>query len=160
MGTPYVVQEGDYLAKIARDQGYDSWEDIYYHPDNAEFRRRRPDPNRIYPGDVIILPDRDPEPEVPPEPPPETPPETPPGGKVVIASEGDSFCSLAHENGFRNCEKVRAANPAIANRQLRPGDLVIIPPIEIGEEEGATEQRHRFRRLFPTPAPLRSVWRS
>jgi hypothetical protein len=57
MGTPYTVVAGDYLVKIAADHGYESWRDIYYHPDNEDFRRKRPNPDKIYPGDVLILPD-------------------------------------------------------------------------------------------------------
>jgi N-acetylmuramoyl-L-alanine amidase len=52
MSTPYTVQPGDYLGKIARDQGYSTWQEIYYAPDNADFRQLRPNPNLIYPGDV------------------------------------------------------------------------------------------------------------
>jgi len=57
MSTPYTVVAGDYLVKIAADHGYASWRDIYYHPDNEEFRRRRPNPDKIYVGDVLMLPD-------------------------------------------------------------------------------------------------------
>src|SRR5262249_23211668 len=32
---------------------------IYDHPDNAAFRLKRPDPNRIYPGDVLMIPGGD-----------------------------------------------------------------------------------------------------
>lgn len=59
MGTPYTVQPGDTLSGIARDHGFASWREIYDHEDNADFRRRRPDPNRISPGDVLMLPDRE-----------------------------------------------------------------------------------------------------
>ena len=54
MSTPYTVQAGDWLQKIAEEHGFESWRDLYYHPDNAEFRRKRPDPNKIYPGDIIM----------------------------------------------------------------------------------------------------------
>jgi len=30
-----------------------SWRELYNHPDNAAFRKKRPDPNRIFPGDSI-----------------------------------------------------------------------------------------------------------
>jgi N-acetylmuramoyl-L-alanine amidase len=51
------VQQGECLSSIARKHGYASWRTIYYHPDNADFRRNRPDPNVIYPNDLLILPD-------------------------------------------------------------------------------------------------------
>lgn len=55
MPTPYTVKPGDTLSAIARKHGM-SWQDIYNHPDNADFRRKRPNPNLIYPGDVIMIP--------------------------------------------------------------------------------------------------------
>lgn len=57
MGTRYSVQPGDTLSKIAIRHGLPSWRMIYDSPDNADFRRVRPNPNLIYPGDVLILPD-------------------------------------------------------------------------------------------------------
>jgi hypothetical protein len=45
------------LSAIAKKNNLASWRDIYYHPDNAAFRRRRPNPDVIFPGDVVMLPD-------------------------------------------------------------------------------------------------------
>ena len=58
MSDRYTVKPSDNLSKIARRHGYPSWRVIYNHPENADFRRRRPNPNQIRPGDVLILPDR------------------------------------------------------------------------------------------------------
>ncbi len=58
MGRPYTVRSGDSLSSIAARNGYSSWEEIYNHDDNREFRQRRPNPNRIRAGDVLYLPDR------------------------------------------------------------------------------------------------------
>jgi hypothetical protein len=33
-----------------------TWQNLYYHIDNAAFRRKRPNPNPIYPGDVLMIP--------------------------------------------------------------------------------------------------------
>jgi Putative peptidoglycan binding domain/LysM domain len=54
----YIVRSGDYLSKIAADHGIANWRTIYDHPNNADFRRRRPNPNLIYPGDQLFIPDR------------------------------------------------------------------------------------------------------
>jgi hypothetical protein len=56
MSSVYAVRSGDTLTAIARDQGFDSWRQLYNHPANAAFRARRPDPNRIFPGDQIVIP--------------------------------------------------------------------------------------------------------
>jgi N-acetylmuramoyl-L-alanine amidase len=53
----YVVQEGDCLSSLAKQARLASWKKIYYHPDNADFRTLRPDPNVILPGDQIFIPD-------------------------------------------------------------------------------------------------------
>jgi hypothetical protein len=54
----YTVQQGDCLSSIALRFGFAGWKPIFEHPDNAEFRQRRPDPNIIYPGDILRIPDR------------------------------------------------------------------------------------------------------
>jgi hypothetical protein len=58
MATEYVVQHGDTLTKIATTHGLRSWRTIYFHPDNAEFRRQHPDPSLIRPGDRVMVPDQ------------------------------------------------------------------------------------------------------
>jgi len=66
----YIVRSGDTLVAIARRNGFADWREIYNAPQNADFRRRRPDPNRIFPGDQLILPGRGvPDVPVPPAPP-------------------------------------------------------------------------------------------
>jgi N-acetylmuramoyl-L-alanine amidase len=52
----HTVRQGEYLSLIALDYGIAHWRDIYDHPDNAEFRRLRPDPNVIFPGDIVAVP--------------------------------------------------------------------------------------------------------
>jgi hypothetical protein len=54
-GRTYIVKRGDTLAAIARRLGM-SWQYLYNHSCNAELRRRRQNPSRIYPGDVINIP--------------------------------------------------------------------------------------------------------
>jgi N-acetylmuramoyl-L-alanine amidase len=44
------------LSKIALQYGLRDYNTIYQHPQNADFRRRRPDPNIIFPGDRIFIP--------------------------------------------------------------------------------------------------------
>jgi hypothetical protein len=53
---PYTVQPGDYLVAIAKKFGFPTWQEIYRHPENAPFRAKRPNPDKIYPGDVIRIP--------------------------------------------------------------------------------------------------------
>ncbi|HLT37850.1 MAG TPA: peptidoglycan-binding protein [Enhygromyxa sp.] len=56
----HVVVPGDCLYRIAQQYGFADWRTIYDHPDNAEFRELRPNPNLIYPGDEIHIPEPEP----------------------------------------------------------------------------------------------------
>jgi len=62
MGTPYTVKPDDTLSQIAQRHGYPNWEYIYYHDDNKAFRDKRKNPNKIYKGDILILPDKEADP--------------------------------------------------------------------------------------------------
>lgn len=53
----YVIRQGDCLSSIARAHGFHHWRPIYEHPNNAGFRSLRPDPNVIFPGDRLFIPD-------------------------------------------------------------------------------------------------------
>lgn len=57
MAPMYTVRQGDYLAKIAKDYGFANWRTIYDDSHNQGFRQKRPDPNLIFPGDQLFIPD-------------------------------------------------------------------------------------------------------
>lgn len=56
MSTPYTVVSGDSLVGIAKKYGIKNWQLIYNDPDNSDFRRKRPNPDLIFPGDIVIIP--------------------------------------------------------------------------------------------------------
>lgn len=58
MGEVYEVKQGDYLSKIAKDHGFSDWRTIYDDLQNTDFRKLRPNPNVICPGDRVYIPDR------------------------------------------------------------------------------------------------------
>ena len=58
MGKIHTVAQGEYLSLIARNYGFRDWRPVYGRARNAEFRKKRPDPNVIYPGDEIYIPDK------------------------------------------------------------------------------------------------------
>jgi hypothetical protein len=79
MSSTYVVRSGDTLTRIARAHGFTDWRTIYNHPDNAAFRAKRPNPDRIFPGDQLVIPGQtETETGVPPGP-AKLPPKHPPG---------------------------------------------------------------------------------
>ncbi|MFO0887941.1 MAG: LysM domain-containing protein [Isosphaeraceae bacterium] len=82
MSIPYTVQPGDTLRLIAMKHGIKTWQEIYFHPDNVAFRTLRPNPDLIFPGDVIMIPSPAPAP-----PPPVIPPPPPMGLPPVEISE-------------------------------------------------------------------------
>jgi N-acetylmuramoyl-L-alanine amidase len=53
----YTVVQGDCLSNIAKMFGFADWRTIYNHANNAAFRKKRPNPNLIYPGDELYIPD-------------------------------------------------------------------------------------------------------
>lgn len=59
----YTVQEGDCLSSIAKDFGFADWHTIYNDPQNADFRAKRPNPNIIFAGDQLFIPDKQPKDE-------------------------------------------------------------------------------------------------
>jgi LysM repeat protein len=58
MATDYFVQQGDYLSKIAKEFGFSDYRTIWNHPDNSELKSKRQNPNVLYPGDKLVIPDR------------------------------------------------------------------------------------------------------
>ncbi|HWY78325.1 MAG TPA: peptidoglycan-binding protein [Verrucomicrobiae bacterium] len=58
MAEDYTVQQGDHLARIARAFGFSDWQTIWKHPNNANLKNKRQNPNVLYPGDLLYIPDR------------------------------------------------------------------------------------------------------
>ena len=59
MSTTHIVSSGECLSSIAKDYGFDDWHTIYDFGENDAFRQLRPNPNLIFPGDEIKIPDKD-----------------------------------------------------------------------------------------------------
>ncbi len=53
--TPYVVKQGDYLAKVAHAHGVDP-DAVWNDPKNAELKQQRA-PNMLHPGDILYVPE-------------------------------------------------------------------------------------------------------
>ena len=54
---PYhLVAQGEYLSKIAKEYGFSDYKTIWNHPENAEYRKKRKNPNILYPGDRLFVP--------------------------------------------------------------------------------------------------------
>ena len=58
MSDTHTVEQGEYLASIAKDYGFSDWHTIYDHPQNADLKKKRPNPNILFPGDELFIPDK------------------------------------------------------------------------------------------------------
>jgi hypothetical protein len=54
----HVVRQGECLPTVALQYGFHDHRAVYHHPDNAELRKKRPDPGQLFPGDVVAIPER------------------------------------------------------------------------------------------------------
>jgi len=54
----YKVKQGDCLASIAYRYGL-FWEKVWNHPENLNLKEKRKDPNILYPGDIVFVPDKE-----------------------------------------------------------------------------------------------------
>ena len=57
MASNNTVQQGDHLLRIAKAFGL-SWQTIWKHPNTSDLKNKRQNPNVLYPGDLIYIPDR------------------------------------------------------------------------------------------------------
>ncbi len=121
MSVPYTVKPGDSLSAIARKLGLKSWQELYNNPDNAAFRAKRPNPNLIFAGDVLMIPGTG-APAV--SPPAVAPPTAAPGSSTATAAR---TCDLPPASAFaswpaplletlcRSYKAHAAGNPYLAN---------------------------------------------
>ena len=54
----HIVRQGDYLAKVAKQYGFADWKTIWNDPGNAALKKRRDNPNILYPGDRVVIPEK------------------------------------------------------------------------------------------------------
>jgi N-acetylmuramoyl-L-alanine amidase len=57
-GLYYEVQQGDNLSLIALIFGFKDHTAIYDHPKNTQLKAQRPNPDILFPGDMVFIPKR------------------------------------------------------------------------------------------------------
>jgi hypothetical protein len=56
----YTVEQGDYVSKIAQKFGFRDYQTIWNDPQNADLKKKRQNPNILFPGDIVYIPERKP----------------------------------------------------------------------------------------------------
>jgi hypothetical protein len=59
MSLNYTVQQGDHLSKLAKTFGFSDYTTIWNDPNNSALQQQRQNPNVLYPGDSVYIPDRE-----------------------------------------------------------------------------------------------------
>jgi hypothetical protein len=54
----YEVKQGDCIESIAFQHGL-LWENVWNHPQNLNLKEKRKDPNALFPGDLVFIPDKE-----------------------------------------------------------------------------------------------------
>jgi hypothetical protein len=57
MAGYYTVAQGDHLSSIAWEHGFTDYRTIWDHANNAELKKKRQNPNVLFPGDQLYIPD-------------------------------------------------------------------------------------------------------
>lgn len=60
MPIEHIVQQGECLSSIAKQYGFSDRNTIYNDDRNSALRGLRPDPNVLFPGDRLTIPDKEP----------------------------------------------------------------------------------------------------
>lgn len=58
MPTDHTVKQGEHVARIAMAYGLMNTASVWDHPDNAQLKQRRGNPNVLFPGDHLLVPDK------------------------------------------------------------------------------------------------------
>ena len=59
MSNVHRVQQGECLSSIAKKYGFSDWKKIYDHPQNDGVKQKRKNPNILFLGDKIFIPDKE-----------------------------------------------------------------------------------------------------
>ncbi len=59
MSTYHTVQQGEHITRIAKKYGFRNHITIWNHSNNAELKKKRQNPNVLFPGDRLYIPDKE-----------------------------------------------------------------------------------------------------
>lgn len=59
MSSVHTVKQGEHIVRLANQYGFRSHKTIWDHPENADLRALRQNPNVLLPGDQVYIPDKE-----------------------------------------------------------------------------------------------------
>src|SRR5687768_6010003 len=58
MSTKHTITQGECFSSLTKKFGFSDYKTIYDHAENAELKTKRPNPNVLFPGDIVSIPDK------------------------------------------------------------------------------------------------------
>ncbi|HEY6945459.1 MAG TPA: LysM domain-containing protein, partial [Candidatus Acidoferrum sp.] len=59
MSETHIVEQGEHLSQIAKKYGFPDYKIVWDHPENADLKKLRKNPNILFPGDQVFIPDKE-----------------------------------------------------------------------------------------------------
>ncbi len=59
MPDTHIVEQGEHLSLIAKKYGFPDYKIVWDHPENAKLKEERKNPNVLFPGDEVFIPDKE-----------------------------------------------------------------------------------------------------
>lgn len=59
MSDVHIVEQGEHLSQIAKLYGFPDYKILWDHPENADLKKLRKNPNILLPGDEVFVPDKE-----------------------------------------------------------------------------------------------------
>jgi hypothetical protein len=59
MAINHIVKQGEHVISIAAAYGFSHYRTIWNHPQNEELKKKRDNPNVLFPGDVLFIPENE-----------------------------------------------------------------------------------------------------
>lgn len=59
MSDVHIVEQGEHLSQIAKVYGFPDYKILWDHPENANLKKLRKNPNILFPGDEVFIPDKE-----------------------------------------------------------------------------------------------------
>ncbi len=60
MAKYHTIKQGEHLSRIGQQYGFTDYQNIWDHPENKGLRQKRQNPNVLFPGDRLYIPDKEP----------------------------------------------------------------------------------------------------